>query len=190
MILTITGPSGSGKTSLVKILKKRYGIRELVSTTTRAPRKGEKNGIDYNFVSKEVFRMIPMIESSHFGDNYYGTSESAFLEALHDDFDSVYVSIVDRNGKEAFGAYPDVFSVYIQIEPWFAEANLIHRDGKKKAAARIKIDAKEGLFSSEGFDCIIQNDVRTSLDSLAYQFMNFVESRLAIHHLEDKGKVI
>lgn len=54
VIVTITGPSGSGKTVLSHLLRDR-GMKDMVSTTTRAPRQGEHDGRDYHFVSREKF---------------------------------------------------------------------------------------------------------------------------------------
>jgi len=55
VIVTITGPSGSGKTVLSHLLRD-HGMKDMVSTTTRAPRQGEVDGRDYNFVSREQFQ--------------------------------------------------------------------------------------------------------------------------------------
>lgn len=54
VIVTITGPSGSGKTVLSHLLRDR-GMKDMVSTTTRAPRQGEQDGRDYHFVTREQF---------------------------------------------------------------------------------------------------------------------------------------
>lgn len=77
IIVTITGPSGSGKTVLSNLLKDE-GLMPLVSTTTRAPRQGEQDGVDYNFVSREQFLQDQkdgkFIENVEYNGILYGVS--------------------------------------------------------------------------------------------------------------------
>ena len=181
MIITITGPSGSGKSSLVRILKRKYKIKGIVTATTRPKRKREKDGIDYYFLTEEEFDTTPMFESSVFGDNHYGTPKKDLLDALADDFNNVHVIIVDRNGAMLFGQIANVFTVYISIDPEFAYANVARRSGKREAKLRQKLDAENGLYISDDYDCILSNTMETTKEELAYEFMNFVESRKAIN---------
>ena len=76
----ISAPSGAGKTSLVKeLISNVSDVMVSISTTTRAMRSGEQDGVDYHFVDKENF--LSMVEHSAFlehakvFDNYYGTSQ-------------------------------------------------------------------------------------------------------------------
>ncbi|KAF3385205.1 Guanylate kinase [Penicillium rolfsii] len=81
--IVISGPSGCGKSTLLKRLfaefPDRFGFS--VSNTTRAPRPGEQDGREYNFVTKEAFLDLVaqngFIEHAQFGSNYYGTSKQA-----------------------------------------------------------------------------------------------------------------
>lgn len=81
VIVAIAGPSGAGKTVLSNKLKEE-GFAEIVSVTTRNPRKGEVDGIHYNFVNKEEFIELKnkngLIESVEVNGNFYGVpSEEA-----------------------------------------------------------------------------------------------------------------
>ncbi|KAI0819658.1 guanylate kinase [Trametes gibbosa] len=84
--LVISGPSGVGKSTLLKRLfadhPDRFGFS--VSHTTRAPRAGEADGRDYNFVSQDAFRSLiadgAFIEHAQFSGNFYGTSFMAVRE--------------------------------------------------------------------------------------------------------------
>lgn len=58
MLLLLGGPSGSGKTTVANILQEKHGFSRLVTVTTRPPREGEKNGVDYYFVSIDEFRSM------------------------------------------------------------------------------------------------------------------------------------
>ncbi|MDY7537643.1 guanylate kinase [Undibacterium sp. 5I1] len=76
-ITTLTGPSCAGKSTLENMLAER-GCLKGVSTTTRSPRPGEKEGVDYYFVSKSEFKRLAaqgaFIEAVPFGDHMYGMS--------------------------------------------------------------------------------------------------------------------
>lgn len=86
-IVVVSGPSGSGKTSLTKVICENNPMRYLsVSTTTRPPREGEVDGVDYNFVSKEEFLNEigegMFLEWAEVHGNFYGTSLRRVEEAL------------------------------------------------------------------------------------------------------------
>ncbi len=87
-ILIISGPSGCGKSSLLKeVYKTIKNYYFSISTTTREPRDGEKDGVDYYFVSKEEFEKD--IEEDQFLEyalvhgNYYGTSLKPIMNSLN-----------------------------------------------------------------------------------------------------------
>jgi guanylate kinase len=86
-IFVISAPSGTGKTTIAQRLNAKIpGLEVIVSYTTRKPRPGEKNGINYHFVTRERFRA--MIEEDRFAEwaevygNYYGTPKKEILRGL------------------------------------------------------------------------------------------------------------
>ncbi|WP_300364956.1 guanylate kinase [Hydrogenimonas sp.] len=86
-ILIISGPSGAGKSSLIKAASDKIGDYYFsISTTTRSPREGERDGFDYHFVDKETFeadiRAGEFLEYAQVHGNYYGTSLKPIREAL------------------------------------------------------------------------------------------------------------
>ena len=76
-LVVISGPSGAGKTSVCRALKQRPDVEFSVSATTRAPRSGEQDGVDYHFLSREDFqRRIgenQFLEWAAYNGNLYGT---------------------------------------------------------------------------------------------------------------------
>ena len=77
-ILAIIGEAGSGKDTLMQeVLKVNHNLHEIVSFTTRPPREGEKDGINYHFISGEEFaeKLLAgeMLEAACFNDWFYGT---------------------------------------------------------------------------------------------------------------------
>ncbi len=88
-ILVISGPSGCGKSSLIhELLKKRDDIYFSISTTTRDIRDGEKEGVNYFYISKSEFEKDIenelFLEWAKVHDNYYGTSVKPVLKALEE----------------------------------------------------------------------------------------------------------
>ena len=88
-ILVISGPSGSGKSSLMKeVLTQIPDTYFSISSTTRAPREGEVDGVNYHFISKEEFEQDIdagfFLEWAKVHDHYYGTSLKPILKELHE----------------------------------------------------------------------------------------------------------
>lgn len=79
-MLILVGPSASGKTQIVQILRNEYGLNKMVTYTSRSPRVGEVDGIDYHFLTKEEFeKKIKeefFIEYVVYNGNYYGTAKT------------------------------------------------------------------------------------------------------------------
>lgn len=116
-LIVISAPSGAGKTSI------RQGLCELmpeikhsVSFTTRKPRQGEVDGVDYSFISKEEF--INMVDSGDFLEwaevhgNMYGTSKKRIDETRAQGFDMI-LDIDVQGAKQVKNAIPDTVFVFI-----------------------------------------------------------------------------
>ncbi|MDY0320557.1 MAG: guanylate kinase [Arcobacteraceae bacterium] len=102
-ILILSGPSGCGKSTLLKELYKsidKYYFS--ISTTTRAPRVGEKEGLDYFFVTKEQFeegiKNGEFLEYAEVHGNYYGTSLKPILNALGEN--KLVIFDIDVQGQD------------------------------------------------------------------------------------------
>jgi guanylate kinase len=105
--VALAAPSGGGKTTLCgKLLKKYPDLSLSISFTTRAPRGQEKNGVEYNFVTKEEFESLiqrqQLIEWAQVHGNYYGTSKE-FLEK-QSAAGKVVVLDIDVQGVESLRA--------------------------------------------------------------------------------------
>ncbi len=101
-VLLISGPSGAGKSTLLKKLFDEFKdeLYFSISSTTRKPREGEKNGIHYHFISHEEFQKG--IDSDHFlewakvHENFYGTSLKHTQDAL--DNEKIVIFDIDVQG--------------------------------------------------------------------------------------------
>lgn len=106
-ILAIIGEAGSGKDTLMQeVLKINSNLHEIVSFTTRPPREGEINGINYHFVSGEDFaqKVIngKMIEATCFNDWFYGTG----FDSLRSD--CVNIGVFNPDGIDSLMAHSNI----------------------------------------------------------------------------------
>lgn len=113
----ISAPSGAGKTSLVKaLLEQLSGVVVSVSHTTRAPRAGEQDGVDYHFIDKAEFERLvgrgEFLEHAQVFDNYYGTRRATVLERLEADED-VILEIDWQGARQVSEAFPQAVRIFI-----------------------------------------------------------------------------
>ncbi|MDP0500327.1 MAG: guanylate kinase [Verrucomicrobiota bacterium JB022] len=93
IILIISGPAGSGKTTLCEALLGYYPdqVERIVTTTTRAPREGEINGLDYHFLERETFQKRveagEFLEWAEIHGNLYGSQKRHLVDKLRSDVD-------------------------------------------------------------------------------------------------------
>jgi guanylate kinase len=117
LLFVVSGPSGAGKDTLVDGLRKRHErLLYSVSATTRAPRPGERDGIDYFFVTHEEFEQRlgdnGFLEYRTYNDNLYGTPRSFINEALTAGYDVIMKPEV--NGAIAIKErFPDAVLIFI-----------------------------------------------------------------------------
>ena len=93
-LFVISGPAGAGKTEIVKkLIEKHPDVKLSVSCTTRAPRPGEVNGVNYHFVSDERFTQLvnegAFYEWAHVHQNRYGTLKSTVQQELAEGHDLI-----------------------------------------------------------------------------------------------------
>jgi guanylate kinase len=86
ILFVISAPSGTGKSTLCQNLRATPDFIYSVSCTTRSPRPGEENGVDYHFLTREKFEALiatgEMLEFATVHGNYYGTRRGTVKEAL------------------------------------------------------------------------------------------------------------
>jgi len=113
----ISAPSGTGKTTLCRALRRCFpDIRYSVSYTTRPPREGEQDGIDYHFITKEDFEAGLArglwAEWAQVHGNYYGTS-AEFLEKTVAAGQDVLLDIDVQGARQILKRFPDSVTVFI-----------------------------------------------------------------------------
>ena len=163
-VFVITGPSGVGKGTLIRLLRERIPELALsVSATTRAPRPGEKEGVDYHFLSDAEFAAKvadgEFVEWAEYSGRRYGTLRSELqrhLDAGH----PVVLEIEVQGARQVREAMPEAVQIF--IEPPEGEAlrdRLVGRgtDDPDEVARRMAV-AQQELAAAGEFQYRVLND--------------------------------
>ena len=163
-LIVLSGPSGVGKSTVIaELFSQRSNIYFSVSYTTRQPRVGEQDGVNYNFVSREEFeRMIAddeLLEYAEYVDNYYGTSMKLIREKLDAGID-VLLDIEVQGAAKVRARCPDALFIFI-IPPSFEElSRRLHRrntDSEDVIAGRLA-KARQEFREIPKYDYLVIND--------------------------------
>jgi len=166
-IFIVSAPSGCGKTTLCrKLLKDKVKVKlhQSVSITTRPPRRGERNGSDYFFVSAEEFiRMIDAKELLEYEENFgflYGTPKKA-VEDLLNKGRNVLLSIDVKGAMNVRKSYPEdailIFVMPPSMEELKKRLESREADTAKAILNRLKV-AKQEVACKDKYDHVVVND--------------------------------
>jgi guanylate kinase len=165
-ILVVSGPSGSGKTSLARVVCEELGDKAYfsISSTTRPIRDGEKDGVDYFFLTKEEF--IKDIEDGYFLEwaevhgNFYGTSKRQIDAALSKG--AVVFLDIDVQGYELVKkAYPDITTGIFVTTPnqEVLKQRLLKRGTETEESMKVRMfNAIREMQKIEEYDYLLIND--------------------------------
>ena len=160
-LIVLSGPSGVGKSTVIaELFGQRKNIYFSVSYTTRQPRVGEQDGVNYNFVDRAEFeRMIAageLLEYAEYVNNYYGTSLKAITDRLDAGVD-VLLDIEVQGAAKVRARCPDALFIFI-IPPSFEElSRRLHRrntDSEEVIAGRLE----KARVEIPNYDYLVIND--------------------------------
>lgn len=172
-VFVITGPSGVGKGSLISLLRHRIPELELsTSATTRTPRVGEKDGVDYHFLEQEEFlRRVEageFLEHAAYSGNHYGTLRSEVegrIEAGH----PVVLEIEVQGARQVAESMPEAVQIFIAppaLEVLRERLEGRGTDSPEAIARRLEV-AEEELAARDEFDHqVVNDDLELALDQL------------------------
>ncbi|MBX3042371.1 MAG: guanylate kinase [Candidatus Kapabacteria bacterium] len=183
-LLVLSSPSGGGKSTIAKELMNTYSnLRFSVSATTRKPRAGEQNGVQYYFLGKEEFETKinknQFVEYEEIFGNYYGTLKSEIDKAF---FDSECL-IFDVDVKGAMSVkqnYPEDALLLFIIPPDIdtLEKRLRSRSTETEEQIRLRLSRAElELAYQDKFDHIIVND---ELDKAIKETVEFIGEKMEV----------
>ena len=190
LLIVYSGLSGVGKGT---ILSKLMPMEDLnlaysVSMTTRAPRPGETNGVDYFFVDKKRFleavKNGELLEHARFVENDYGTPK-AYVEQMRKEGKNVLLEIEIRGAKQVLEKCPDALSIYIvppsieELERRLRERStedeqtILKRVSKAKKELK-EIDFYEHIVCNDDLDKAVQEVREIILNEMNKKFISFL----------------
>lgn len=156
-MIVLVGESASGKSSVEKYLVENYGYSKIVSYTTRQPRDGEVDGIDYHFITKSQFNRLKeqgfFAETAAYNGWYYGTAKQ--------DCTNDKIAVITPHGLRQLSKIPDIdiTSFYINVPRRDRLIKILMRgDNIEEAYRRSLSDVGQFDGISDEVDFVINNE--------------------------------
>lgn len=173
-LFVLAAPSGGGKTSLVRaLLEREGGIRLSVSYTTRAPRPGEKDGVDYHFVDEARFMALKaageFLEHAHVHGNWYATSAVWLRDEVQLGHDML-LEIDWQGARQVRKLLPEAVHIFILPPSLASLKERLEKRGQdaQEVISRRLEAAREEMRHCGEFDYVIMNqDFARAVDDLS-----------------------
>jgi guanylate kinase len=165
LLIVLSGPSGVGKGTVRKELfaQEDTSFEYSISMTTRKPREGEVNGVDYFFTSRENFEelisQIKLLEWAEYVGNYYGTPIDYVEKTLSEGKD-VFLEIEVQGALQVRKAFPEGLLIFLSPPSLNELKNRIVTRGTETEELinnRMKV-AKEEIVMMDAYDYVVEND--------------------------------
>ena len=178
MVLMLTGVSAAGKSTIQKILKDRMGWMPIISYTTRPPRPGEVDGVDYRFVTEREFELLhpTMCEAAEVHGFKYGRPGDDIEDCLNNG--TIGVMAIDYKGagamKERYGR--GVRAIFLHIQKHEQHIRLIERgtDSPEVIAKRMAAYDEEAHGCAELANLMVMN---TDLEWSVKRIISYTEGQ-------------
>lgn len=161
-IFVISGPSGSGQDSVIRGLRKEIDLAKIVTTTTRAMRPEDAEGVSYNFISKEEFEK-GIRENKFFewaledNGNYYGVPFEK-IEEIKQSPKPVIWKVDYKGVMAAKKLLPEAISIFIYI-PFKLIKSRLERRGESQETIKSRLEYAKGWYDNEKiFDYKVTNE--------------------------------
>ncbi len=172
-VFVITGPSGVGKGTLIRGLMERVPQLELsVSATTRAPRPGERDGVDYHFLGPERFDELlaegRFVEHADYAGRRYGTLRSELEERTRRGI-PVVLEIEVQGARQVRAAMPEAVQVFIappSLEVLRERLRGRGTDDEREVDRRLAVAQGELAAQPEFGYVVVNDDLEHALDAL------------------------
>lgn len=171
--IIVSSPSGAGKTTIVDaVLKRNKTVARVVTATTRAPRVGEKDGIDYHFWTIKQFEQAikkgQMLEWAQVHTHYYGIPKKSVEDLLQKGICPILVIDV-QGARTMLKEYPDAATVFI-VPPSLKELKkriLGRNDNTQDIEIRLETAKKEMLELEHYNYALLNDDLAEAVDKMA-----------------------
>lgn len=171
--IIVSSPSGAGKTTIVDaVLKRNKTVARVVTATTRAPRTGEKDGVDYHFWTIKQFEQAikkgQMLEWAQVHTHYYGIPKKSVEDLMKKGICPILVIDV-QGARTMLKEYPDAATVFI-VPPSLKELKkriLGRNDNTQDIEIRLET-AKKEMLELEHYDyALLNDDLAEAVDKMA-----------------------
>ncbi len=173
ILFIVSAPSGSGKTTLCNRLVESLGkINRSISMTTRTPRAGERDGMDYIFIDKEEFlkrkKRNEFLESAKVLDEYYGTPKKYIKHVVNRGQDVLLNIDIQGAMKIKRTKFKAVYIFVLPPSMAMLKERLVGRstDSKKEVAKRLRLAKKEMTYLSKYDYVVVNNVLESALENL------------------------
>ncbi|WP_458413948.1 guanylate kinase [Schinkia sp. CFF1] len=189
ILFVLSGPSGVGKGTVRKALfENNINLQYSISATTRSPRTGEIDGVDYFFKSREEFEIMikehKLLEWAEFVGNYYGTPIDYVKETIDKGHD-VFLEIEVQGAMQVRNAFPEAVLIFL-IPPSLEELKnrIIGRGTETEDIVKGRLDtAKVEIEMMSAYDYVVVND---QVDKACERIEAVVEAE---HYRRDRVEV-
>jgi len=163
-LIVVSGPSGAGKSTVIsRVMEADKSVVFSVSATTRKPREGEREGVDYYFTSFERFRQMieddELLEHAEYVDNCYGTPKAPVIANFEKGL-SVLFDIEVQGAMQIKNRCPDAILIFVIPSDFSQIEKRLHArgtDSEEKIKQRIKT-ARFEYSMALNYDYIVIND--------------------------------
>lgn len=190
LLVVISGPSGAGKGTVCKELMKRYNYNISVSATTRPPREGEVDGVNYYFLDKNTFEQKlhngEFLEYAKVYGNYYGTLKREVEEKL-DNGENIILEIDIQGTLQVQKVYKNAIYVFL-LPPSINELKnrILKRGSETESSFNIRFSSvSEELKYMSSYDYAVINDDLDSAIEKVNSIINTEMNRISRMNLEE-----
>jgi guanylate kinase len=194
LMLVLSSPSGAGKTSIARgLLASDSNIRLSVSVTTRAPREGERDGIDYHFIDEAHYRRMveggELLEHALVFDHHYGTPRQEVEDALSQGRDVLFD--IDWQGTQQLREGPlsrDLVSVFIlppSVAALHERLRTRAQDSEEVIANRMARAGNEMSHWAEYDYVVVNHDLAASIEQVRAVLTAERQRRVRLQGLSD-----
>lgn len=185
LLFVLSGPSGVGKDTLLKeLLKRDLRITKCVTYTTRPPRPGEVDGVDYKFLSlaefEELKRNGAFLEWAEVGGNFYATPKDFVVKKLAEGED-IILKIDVQGAMRVKELFPEAILIFIAPPSLEALAERMRKRGspEEEIKRRLEIASREMEMARNYQFFLVNNDLEETLEKL-YEIIKRQQERKEI----------
>lgn len=189
MLIVISGPSGAGKGTICKELMKKYNYNISISATTRSPREGEVDGVNYYFLDKKSFEdklsRNEFLEYAEVYGNYYGTPKQSVEDELNKG-NKIILEIDIQGTLQVQKVYKNAIYIFL-LPPSISELKnrILKRGSETESSFNLRFSSvNEELKYMNSYDYVVINDDLDSAVDKVHSIINTEMSRISRMNLD------